>query len=86
MIRRVVFGLVLCSFSTKNYAVELLVGPAFGHRTLTITEDSSSIDVAEFQSGGISISPYVSLRTDPFYLGHDSNWGITFSADFFVSS
>ncbi|MEF1288704.1 hypothetical protein [Vibrio sp. M260118] len=86
MIRFIILGLSVLCYVPSSHALELLIGPAFGHRTLSITENSTSNKVAEFQSDGVKISPYVSLRTEPFHWGVESNWGISFSFDFYTSS
>ncbi len=86
MIRFIIFGLAVLCYGQSSHALELLIGPAFGHRTLTITENSSSNTVAEFQSDGVKISPYISLRTEPLYWGEESNWGVSFSFDVYTSS
>lgn len=90
--RSMFFILSLCFCGTlsaherdSGTSLEVLVGASLGYRTIEISERESVMEVAEFQTDGLNVSPSISLRTEPKYIWQDRNWSYTFSADFFTS-
>lgn len=71
--------------STSATRFDVLLGPSFSDRSITITDKDSSQDAAKFTTDGIELLPSISIRTKPEYIWDDKNWSYTFSANF-VSS
>lgn len=89
--RSMFFILSLCFCGTlsaherdSGTSLEVLVGASLGYRTIEISERESVMEVAEFQTDGLNVSPSISLRTEPKYIWQDRNWSYTFSADFLL--